>query len=125
MTAPNLPELSLGFLTVTPSRDGDALVVRMAGTADMRAMEPLDRYLRSAHAEALRLRVPQAVVDLRPLEFMNSSCFKTFVTWIESVVEAPAESRYKIRFLSSPERGWQKRSLTALSYFAPDLITIG
>jgi hypothetical protein len=125
MTVPNLPELSLGYLTVTPSRDGDALVLRMVGTADMRAMESLDRFLRSAHGAARTLRVPEAVVDMRGLEFMNSSCFKTFVTWIESLVETPPESRYRIRFLSSPERGWQKRSLTALSYFAPDLITVG
>jgi hypothetical protein len=125
MTAPNLQELSLGYLTVTPSRDGEALALRLAGTADMRAMEPLDRFLRQAHAEARALRVPQVVVDLRALEFMNSSCFKAFVNWIESVVEMPAPERYRIRFLSSPERQWQKRSLTALTYFAPELVSVG
>jgi len=125
MTAPNLPELSLGYLTVTPSRDGEALVLRMSGTADMRAMEPLDRFLRAAHTQATQLRVPEAVVDMRDLEFMNSSCFKTFVAWIESVSGAPEGSRYKIRFLSTPKQAWQKRSLTALTYFAPDLVSVG
>jgi len=120
--ASELGEVSLGFFTLTPDRAGGGLTVRLSGTADMRAMEALDRFLRQVHDEAQQRALPEVSVDMRPLEFMNSSCFKAFVAWIESDLELPEERRYRIRFLSSPERRWQHRSLVALSCFATELI---
>lgn len=125
MTAPTpLSELSLGYLTITPAREGTELVLRMSGTADMRAMEALDGFLRAAHADALRHAVTEVAVDMRDLEFMNSSCFKAFVSWIESVVDLPEPKRYRIRLISNPQRLWQRRSLLALSCFATELIEV-
>ncbi len=64
------------------------------------------------------------VVDLRQLEFMNSSCFKCLVTWLHRLQQAPAADRYAIRIVSSPSVSWQKRSLYAIRAFAPDLVTV-
>jgi hypothetical protein len=55
---------------------------------------------------------------------MNSSCFKTFITWIVRVRNLAPDAQYKIRFLSDQEKHWQRRSLGALSCFAVDLIRI-
>ena len=55
---------------------------------------------------------------------MNSSCFKSFVTWISDVSELEPDKQYKIRLLSKPEMHWQRRSLHALRCFAVDLISI-
>lgn len=64
------------------------------------------------------------VVDLTRLEFMNSSCFKSFVAWIEQVQNLDPSEQYRIQFLSDPNMHWQRRSLKALSCFAADLITV-
>jgi hypothetical protein len=63
------------------------------------------------------------VVDFRAFDFMNSSCFKAFVTWIGLVQELES-GQYKIRFLSDEGKHWQRRSLDALRCFAVDLIQI-
>jgi hypothetical protein len=76
-----------------------------------------------AASEARRPGVREVLVDLRELEFMNSSCFKHFVTWICEVHDAPALAP-RFRFRSDPRRLWQRRSLHALSGLAGGLVSI-
>jgi hypothetical protein len=64
------------------------------------------------------------VFDLAALDFMNSSCFKGFVTWVDQVAKLPHETRYEVRFISQPHLQWQRRSLEALHRFAPDVVTL-
>ena len=66
----------------------------------------------------------EAVIDLRDLEFMNSSCFKSFVSWITDIQELEPAQQYKVRFLSNSKLHWQKRSLHSLRCFAVELITV-
>ncbi|MET0791344.1 MAG: hypothetical protein ABW061_07455 [Polyangiaceae bacterium] len=54
-----------------------ALVVRMTGTADLRVTETVEKLLTTVHQQAAAGPVSEVKVDLRGLEFMNSSCFKT------------------------------------------------
>ena len=96
--------------------------LKLVGSADARAVEPLSSLLPRLHAEATRVGAKRVVVDLLELEFMNSSCFKSFVTWISMVRKAPVQ--YSISLLSNPSMLWQKRSLHALACFAADLVTI-
>jgi len=119
-----LGEVSLGFFSLIPDRAGGGLTVRLRGTADMRAMETLDAFLRQIHEEAKSRTLAEVAVDLRSLEFMNSSCFKAFVAWIENDLSLPEAQRYRLRFISSAERRWQHRSLVALSCFATELIDL-
>jgi hypothetical protein len=100
------------------------ITVRIAGTAETAAMGTLDAYLKQLHAVATEGKVGSVVIDMRGLEFMNSSCFKTFVSWIGSLQDAPPESQYRIRFVASDQKHWQSRSLGALACFAVDLITV-
>ncbi len=74
--------------------------------------------------ESQRAAVPEVVVDLHALEFMNSSCFKCFITWIVAVRRLPPDQSYRIRFVSNPAMHWQRRSLHAISYFGGELVTI-
>jgi hypothetical protein len=103
--------------------DGDALVFRMWGNADLRVNGPLGPFLDSIDHEARRRNVSEVVADLRELVFMNSSCLKEFVRWVAHAEERGA-SPYHIRFLSDPTAQWQTRSLQALRAFAPSLISI-
>lgn len=122
-TLPNL-SVSADDFSAGASLNGKTLTVKFTGNADMRTKDALDRLLSALHGEAQKLRVEAVVIDFHGLEFMNSSCFKSFVSWISDVRDLDSDAQYAIRFLSKPELLWQRRSLHALRCFAVDLITI-
>jgi anti-anti-sigma factor len=124
VSAVDLPDVTTADLRVTAEHDGGAITIHFSGTADMRVSDALDQVLARLHEHTLRLSAPRVIVDLRELEFMNSSCLKSFVTWISNVRELDPEKQYAIHFISRPEILWQRRSLHALRCFAVDLITV-
>lgn len=63
-------------------------------------------------------------MDVRQLEFMNSSCLKSLVWWITAVQKQSGERKYRIVFVSSPSVFWQRRSLNPLACLASDFVTI-
>ena len=101
----------------------DRVSFRLVGSAESEAMKPLDAYLKSIHAVAAPAKLP-VTVDLRALEFMNSSSFKAFVTWVRLLQDMPQEEQYPIKLVSDSKKHWQERSLAALACFAVDLIQI-
>jgi hypothetical protein len=110
-----------GF-TCTPVLSDGRLSIAFDGTGDSAAIELLASYLPQVHAEAKRLGLPEVVCDFRELSFMNSSCFKAFVVWIDTVKSS--EPSYRIRFVTSPGLHWQKRSLEALRRLASSVVTV-
>ena len=106
------------------THEGTTISAALKGNADYAALDALDMLLNRVHAEAKRLGIKEAEIDLRQLEFMNSSCFKSFVSWITEVQELDVEKQYKVKFLSNPKMHWQKRSLHSLRCFAVELITV-
>jgi anti-anti-sigma factor len=119
-----LPKLDVPVLTADAVMADTVVTARFRGTADSEAKPALDHYVLALHDEARRLAASKVVVDFRELEFMNSSSFKVFVTWLAQVQELPAENQYRIHFVSNPSMHWQRRSLAALSCFAVNLVTI-
>jgi hypothetical protein len=119
----DLPRIKDTEFEATASIDGDALVFRMWGNADLRATGPLGPFLDSVDNEAQRHKLGEVVADFRELVFMNSSCLKEFVRWVAQVDERAGAS-YRIRFLADPDAQWQTRSLQALRAFAPHLISV-
>jgi len=106
------------------SHDGGVMSVRVTGTADYAAVDALEQFLDEVHDESMRSNVKQTTVDLRQLEFMNSSCFKCLISWITILQELPPSAQYKVMFISNPKMHWQKRSLHSLRCFAEDLISV-
>jgi hypothetical protein len=100
------------------------ILVSLTGTADLTVKTQLDHFLREVHTEAQRCLVEEVTVDVRQLEFMNSSCLKSFVWWISTVQEQPGDGKYRIVFVSSPSVYWQRRSLNALACLANEIISI-
>lgn len=98
------------------------LAVTFVGTGDVGAIEPLGGYLKAVHAEATRLETSEVACDFRKLTFMNSSCFKAFVVWIDTVKNT--QKPYRIRFLTDPAMHWQRRSLEALRRLAMNVVTV-
>jgi hypothetical protein len=105
--------------------EGDGtLSLVFTGSAETAAMQAIDELLQKAHQSALTRNVKEITVGFRDLEFMNSSCIKVFVTWLTRIEGVEENKRYRIRFLSDPNKSWQKRSLHALSCFAVGSITV-
>jgi hypothetical protein len=103
---------------------GPALTVTLTGNADLNVKADLERFMLAVHEEARRTAAAEVVVDLRELEFMNSSCLKSFVWWISSVQALAASSQYRITFVSSPAMYWQRRSLGALAGLASEIVSV-
>ncbi len=100
------------------------IMVSLVGTADLTVKTQLDQFLRQVHSEAQRCLAEEVTVDVRQLEFMNSSCLKSFVWWISTVQEQVGDGKYRIVFVSSPSVYWQRRSLNALACLANEIISI-
>jgi hypothetical protein len=101
--------------------EGLCLTLSLRGTGDLEAIEPLGDYLEKASQETRRLGIERVVFDFRELEFMNSSCFKAFVSFIERAKESKGLG---IVFRTDPRHHWQRRSLEALRRLAMGLVTI-
>ena len=113
-----------GSFRAARTREEGRLCVRMRGHADVGAKATLDGIVAEVDKEAGADAVQEVVVDLRRLDFMNSSCLKTLVTWLNNVRQRPAEQQYRIRFLRDVNAYWQERSLAALQAFAPAIVTV-
>lgn len=116
------PSTSGVSLESVPRRDG--LMVAIRGNADFRDKEQIQGFLLDTHARVQNLGLTEVTIDLRELLFMSSSCIKAFVTWLMRVQNLPVGEQYRIHFLSSPDIHWQRRSLTALSCVAAQLVSI-
>ena len=55
---------------------------------------------------------------------MSSSCLQSVAFWIQQVLEVPEERRYRVKFLASSKRFWQRRSLSAIARFADGTVEI-
>ena len=110
--------------TAHASASERSILVLLTGTADLTVKSHLDGFLREVHSEAKRRLAEVVTVDVRQLDFINSSCLKSFVSWISAVQEQPGDGKYRIVFLSNPSKPWQRRSLSSLACIASDLITV-
>lgn len=100
------------------------VAVRIKGSAEGSAAGDLEKLFSKVHEECVRLSAVRARIDLTELEFMSSSCFKSFVSWVVRIEQLPEDQRYHIVLLSSPTRHWQRRSLHALESMGGDIISV-
>lgn len=119
-----LPSISESDFQAVARVESGTMHVRLSGTADLNVKRQLDDFLAVLHGRAATGAVGEVAMDLRGLEFMNSSCLKALVTWISAVQDQEADGRYRITFISNPDLHWQKRSLHALSRIAGDIVSI-
>lgn len=117
-----LAAAAAGSFSCEPRLEGRKLLIAFQGTGDVAAVELLADYLQRVHAEAQRLGLTDVDCDFRKLTFMNSSCFKSFVVWIDRVKNSPQP--YRIRFVTEPSLQWQRRSLEALRRLATGVVVV-
>ena len=111
MTTIDIPVIRTNELEAEATYAHPALNVRLVGSAESVALAPLGVLLGKLHREAMRLAVREVTIDVRELEFMNSSCFEAFVDWLGVLQDVERGSQYRIRFLSDDQKHWQRRSL--------------
>ena len=105
--------------------DATGLKVVFRGTiSTVNPAAVLNPFVDAVHAQLAAANLKEIRVDFSELEFCNSSGFKAFIHWIQKVQAMPEAHRYRIRFISSPVRKWQRTSLLALSCYAPGLVEI-
>ena len=84
----------------------------------------LNPFVDAVHGSCARTGKQRVKVDLRELEFCNSSGFKSFIHWIQRITSLPEAQRYTLHFLSNPARKWQRTSLLALSCYGVNSVAI-
>jgi hypothetical protein len=123
MTHLDLGPLVRDGFALSPRLEETGLVVQFSGNGDMTAVEALGAYLKLVHRSAVELKVARVAFDFSSLYFMNSSCFKAFVSLIDTV-ERTSPRAYAVCFLTNPRIHWQRRSLEALRYLAPKVVEV-
>jgi len=112
-----VPDVTQDGFSARVSHAGSTMALSLVGSADSFVVPALGATIGAVHLEAMRAAVTEVLVDLTALDFMNSSCLKTFISSLASSRELPAIGRYKLRMISDPKREWQRRSLAALVAF--------
>lgn len=124
MTAPEAITVEAGTYRLEAALERGRWALYLSGNADLRTVEDLNAFLKRAHAEARRNGSDEVLVDISGLAFMNSACFKCFITWLSELSDLPSAERYTVRFRAAPESYWQRRGIAALRGFAPDVVEI-
>jgi hypothetical protein len=107
------------------ANDATGLKVVFRGTiSTVNPASVLNPFVDALHGQLAEAGMKEIRVDFTELEFCNSSGFKAFIHWIQKIQTMPEPSRYKLRFVASATRKWQRTSLLALSCYAPGLVEI-
>jgi hypothetical protein len=100
-------------------------VMRVAGTISSEdPSKVLHPFVNVVHNELLIAGAKKVLVDVRPLEFVNSCGLKCFIRWVELVKKLPASKQYEIEFVIDPARRWQITAWKALSCVAPGQVRV-
>ena len=110
--------------SLTPSMANGRVCVKFCGNGDMSAVATLAGYLQLVHKEAMRVEADEVMFDFSSLYFMNSNCFKSFISLIDTVKAGAAGRAYRITFVANPRLHWQRRSLEALRRMAERVVFV-
>lgn len=107
-------------VTVVPRLEGGVLHVAMSGAIEMR--DPgvvLNPYWNAIDDEVRRRGIQRIEVDMRDLNFMNSSGILTMVRW---VMRLKGSNAYRIELQYDRNVTWQRTSIPTLAKLAPEMV---
>ena len=117
--------LSAEGLTITPQTAGDVLRVKMIGAVEMRDPgELLNPYWNGLDEAARAQKFKRVEVDLRDVNFMNSSGILTLVRWITRAKSHPPDSAYTLVLQYDRNVTWQRTSIPTLAKLAPKIVAL-
>jgi hypothetical protein len=95
--------------------------LRLSGTVDSApAQTELRRRLEQLHSDIRDQRMSSFTVDVRSLNFVNSSAIRLFVDWISRAHAA----RYKLVFLIDRSITWHRLSFSVLKSLSPGFVEL-
>jgi hypothetical protein len=110
-------------LNVVPTIEGDVMRVKMSGAVEMRDPgELLTPYWNKLDEKARERSLHRVEVDMRDLNFMNSSGILTLVRWITKAKTHPRENAYQLVLQYDRNVTWQRTSIPTLAKLAPDVV---
>jgi len=132
MSSPSLPNARTPTIQISEEKYSASLHVKPLGTrvqfrctiSTVNPASVLNPFVDQVHEHLLKAGAKDVRVDFTELEFCNSSGFKSFIYWIQKI-QAAGDKQYRLRFISSPARKWQRTSLLALSCYSPSAVEIG
>ena len=109
-------------LNIVPSLHEGVLRIKMSGAVEMRDPgELLTPYWNSIDEQARARSLQRIEVDLRDLNFMNSSGILTLVRWITRC-KSHGSNGYHIVLQYDRNVTWQRSSIPTLAKLAPDVV---
>jgi hypothetical protein len=82
-------------------------------------MEP---FITEAHNSILENKVKMVKLDIRKLEYLNSSGIKEIVNWVTKLEKLSSNQKYHIIFLYNPEITWQETFVSSMVYLNTEFI---
>lgn len=119
--APFGPPLTAEGVTIVPRMENGVLRVAMSGAVEMR--DPgvvLNPYWNGLDEEVRRRGIKRVEVDMRDLNFMNSSGILTLVRWVTRV---KGDKPYHIDLQFDRNVTWQRTSVPTLAKLAPEIVS--
>lgn len=114
---------------MTPTETIETLELQLSPGKELRlggilntdsAQTALRKRLTELHSDIERRRARSFSVDLRRLEFVNSSAIRVFVDWISRAEAA----RYKLVFQIDPSITWHRLSFAVLQTLSPEWVEL-
>jgi hypothetical protein len=120
---PTFPPLTTEGLTVFAKTGNGFLRIMLAGAVEMRDPgELLNPYWSHIDEEVRRLGLQRVEIDVRDLNFMNSSGLLTLVRWITKA-KAHTTGAYHMTLKYDRNVTWQRASIPTLAKLAPEIVT--
>ncbi|HEX2573694.1 MAG TPA: hypothetical protein VH877_29355 [Polyangia bacterium] len=121
-----IPPLASGDLKIAAALDGEILRIKMSGIVDMRDPQTiLNPYWEKVDKEIVSAGLQQVELDVRGVDFMNSSGIICMVRWITQAKARAPDEAYHIVVQHEPAIGWQKKTIPLFLKLAPGLVTLG
>lgn len=84
----------------------------------------LDPLFDKVHKGAAEKHLNEVTVDLKQLNFLNSSGIKALAKWIMKLNAVSDDQKYNIRILHNKEITWQVTSLPTLTFLVPGIVKV-
>ncbi len=123
-TTPFGPPMTAEGVSIVPRLDANnVLQIAISGAIEMR--DPgivLNPYWNGLDDEIRKRGIKRVVVDMRDLNFMNSSGILTLVRWVTRV-KGHGNKPYQIDLQFDRNVTWQRTSVPTLAKLAPEIVT--
>src|SRR5262249_23972666 len=110
-------------VTITPRLDGGVLHVAMAGSLESRdPRATFDPYWTALDDSVRHQKVAKVVLDIRGLDYMNSSGILTLARWL---MRAMQHAVYTVVIEHDADVTWQHSNVPVLAKLAPTVVHVG